>query len=84
MASVPRIKRSKRAPSPFNEVVDVCHAHGWDVTLCWGRDGHTMDVREQGELLARGTSKSAVPNCFGEVARLVREALEVSGRLDTG
>jgi hypothetical protein len=66
--------------APYPDLMDLCALRGWRVHLDWGKDGWTLDVFDNGDLIARGTSDKAPPHCYGELAAKCAAALAQSGR----
>ena len=66
--------------SPYPELIDLCDVRGYRVHLDWGKDGWTLDIFEDGDLIGRGISSGKPPGCFPELAANAAAGLARSGR----
>ena len=66
--------------SPYPELIDLCAQRGYRVHLDWGKEGWTLDLFEDGDLIARGTSTGKPPGCFRQMAADAAAGLARSGR----
>jgi hypothetical protein len=66
--------------APYPELIDYCNTSGFRTHLDIGREGWTLDVFENKELIARATSTRKVPACFRELAANAAASLSRSGK----
>lgn len=66
--------------APYEDLIDLCRVREYRVHLDWCRYGWQLDVFEHGDLIARGRSTLAPPQCFRELAASAAAGLSRSGK----
>lgn len=78
--ATPKVPRPKEDITPFKQVMKTINDLGWIAELGLSKDGWCLDIYSGDELVARGRSKRAPPDCFRHLGRQIERALQRFGK----